>query len=78
MTAGFQFSPSQLSIHVGDSVLVRNVDSAHHTFTDSGYFDSGDVGPGASYRYRFGAPGTFDFVCAYHSTLGMKGSITVR
>ncbi len=77
MTAGFQFSPSTLSIPVGDAVLVRNADTAHHTFTDSGVFDSGDVGPGGQYSYRFLHAGSFNFVCTYHASAGMKGTITV-
>ncbi|GAC1611159.1 MAG: hypothetical protein NVS3B26_22180 [Mycobacteriales bacterium] len=78
MTTGFMFSPSRLAIGIGDTVLVRNADSDHHTFTDSPTFDSGDVAPGASYSYRFTAAGTYTFVCSYHSSAGMKGTITVR
>jgi plastocyanin len=78
MSAGFRFSPAQLTIAVGETVVVSNADSDHHTFTDSPTFDSGDVAPGAAYSYRFTTAGTYDFVCTYHSGAGMKGSITVR
>ena len=78
MTGGFRFSPSSLTIAVGDRVSVHNTDTAHHTFTDSPTWDSGDVAPGGSYTYRFGKAGTFSFVCSYHSGAGMTGSITVR
>lgn len=77
MTAGFAFAPASLTIAVGDRVLVRNTDSAHHTFTGPG-FDSGDVGPGATYSFRFDRAGRFDFVCSYHQSAGMTGTITVR
>jgi plastocyanin len=78
MTSGFRFSPSSLSIAVGDAVAVHNTDSGHHTFTDSPTFDSGDMGPGATYTYRFTKAGTYSFVCSYHQASGMTGSVTVR
>lgn len=78
MQAPYTFSPSTLGIAVGDRVRVVNDDSAHHTFTDAGVFDSGDLGHNASYTYRFTKAGRFDFVCSYHSAAGMKGTITVR
>jgi plastocyanin len=78
MTSGFMFSPSNLTIAVGDTVTAHNTDSGHHTFTDTPAFDSGDMAPGASFRYRFTKAGTYSFVCTYHSGAGMKGSVTVR
>ncbi|MCW2668956.1 MAG: blue (type 1) copper domain protein [Frankiales bacterium] len=78
MQSPYAFSPMTLTIAVGDSIRVVNDDSTHHTFTDSGVFDSGDMGGGASYTYRFTRAGTFDFVCTYHESLGMKGRVTVR
>jgi plastocyanin len=78
MTAPYTFSPGTLTIPVGDSVKVTNGDSTHHTFTDSGVFDSGDLAQGSSYTYRFAKAGTFNFVCSYHSAVGMKGTVTVR
>jgi plastocyanin len=78
MQSPYAFSPMTLTIAMGDSVRVVNDDSTHHTFTDSGVFDSGDLGGGGSYTYRFTRAGTFDYVCNYHASLGMKGRITVR
>ena len=77
MQAPYAFSPASLTIALGDSVRVVNDDTTHHTFTDAGRFDSGDLGQGGSYTYRFASRGTFDFICSYHSAVGMKGSITV-
>ena len=73
-----RFNPSTLTISVGDRVRVVNDDSNHHTFTDTGVFDSGDLGPHGSYTYRFTKAGRFDFVCSYHQSVGMRGTITVR
>ena len=63
---------------MGDSVKGTNADSTNHTVTASGFFDSGDLAQGASYTYRFSKVGTFNFVCSYHSAVGLKGAITVR
>ena len=78
MQAVDRFSPSTVTIAVGDRVRVVNDDTSHHTFTDAGVFDSGDLGPSTSYSYRFTRAGTFDFVCSYHQGVGMKGTVTVR
>jgi plastocyanin len=78
MQAPYMFMPSSLTIAVGDRVRVVNDDTTHHTFTDAGTFDSGDLGQNGSYTYRFTKAGTFDFVCDYHSSFGMKGTITVH
>ena len=73
-----RFSPSTLSLHRGDSVLVTNKDSTDHTFTISSLGkDSGNMTAGDSYRLTFSTSGTFNFVCTYHESLGMKGTITV-
>ena len=77
MVSPFQFSPSTLAIAVGDTVRVTNKDTTAHTFTDSPYFDSGGLSPGQGFSYRFGVKGTFNFVCSYHQTESMKGTVTV-
>jgi plastocyanin len=78
MVSPDRFSPATRTIKVGDRVRATNSDSTDHTFTDAGVFDSGDVGPNASYTYRFTKAGRFDFVCRYHASVGMMGTITVR
>ena len=30
-----------------------------------------------SYTYQFASKGTFNFVCSYHKSFGMTGTITV-
>lgn len=77
MTTGFRFSPSSLTIAVGDTVRVHNGDVDAHTFTGSS-FDSGNMDPGAVKSFRFPKAGTFAFVCTYHQAQGMKGTLTVR
>ena len=78
MVTGDRFSPSTVTVAVGDSVRVVNDDTTHHTFTDSGVWDSGDLGQSESFTYRFTKSGTYDFVCSYHETFGMTGRVTVH
>lgn len=77
MLSTYMFSPSSLTIPVGDSVRVTNRDSTHHTFTDAPVFDSGDLGQNGTYTFRFATKGRYAFACSYHSAVGMKGTITV-
>jgi plastocyanin len=78
MTAGYKFSPMNLTISVGDAVRAHNVDNMAHTFTGPTW-DSGNVDPGQYSRvFRFNTAGTFNFVCTPHEGLGMKGTLTVQ
>jgi len=77
---GDRFSPSTLTLRVGDYVLVTDKDNvAPHTFTiDALNVDSGGMSQGDTYRYRFLKAGTFDFICSYHENVGMTGTVTVK
>jgi plastocyanin len=77
---GNRFSPSSLTLHVGDSVLVTDKDAvAPHTFTISALgVDSGGMSQGETFRFRFTTPGRFTFVCTYHEGVGMTGTLTVQ
>jgi plastocyanin len=76
---GDMFSPKSVALKVGDSVLVTDKDAiAPHTFTISALgVDSGGMGQGDTFRYRFARAGTFTFMCTYHNSAGMNGTITV-
>lgn len=75
---GFVFSPTNLTVKKGESITVTNVGSASHTFTIT---DKGiDVvnSPGQSQNVSITlAPGTYEFICRFHVSLGMKGTLTV-
>ena len=71
----FAFSPSSLTVNVGDKVTFTNNDSTTHTVTGDG-FSSGDIAPGASFTNTFTKAGTFAYHCSIHPT--MTGSITVK
>jgi plastocyanin len=73
---GFAFSPKTVSVNVGDTVTWRNNDDTAHTATDSGKFNTGDIGPGAAKSVTFKAAGTYSYICAIHPT--MTGTVVVR
>jgi plastocyanin len=77
----FVFSPKNLQVKKGTKVVFVNHDSAKHTVTsDTGKFDSGDIGPGQSYQLQFDTPGQFPYYCRFHGDKGgvdMAGVIIV-
>jgi plastocyanin len=64
------YSPSSISVAVGDTVVWTNADQEAHTVTDRGLaFDSGSFGPGATYQRTFTAAGTFTYICDIHPSM---------
>ena len=76
-----QFSPRELQITVGQTVIWKNTSSIHHTVTaDDDSFHSGYVEPGASYSHAFLRPGRYPYHCVLHGSelgAGMAGVIIV-
>jgi LPXTG-motif cell wall-anchored protein len=73
----FAFSPSSVTIDVGDTVTWTNRDPTQHSATaEDGSFDTGLLRRGQSGLHTFEEAGTFPYVCTPHP--GMKGTITVR
>ena len=77
------FSPTDISINVGDTVHWMNVDTAAHTVTGgspadgpSGVFDSSLVMADAVYAFTFDEAGSYDYFCMVHPW--MVGSISVN
>jgi len=51
------------------------------TFDATKFFNSGPIGPGndrAGWLLTFDKPGTYDYFCAIHKPLGMKGTVVVQ
>jgi plastocyanin len=75
--SGYAFSPSGLTVAVGDQVTWTNLDSASHTATaNDATFDSGNLAKGESYSYTFTTVGTIAYHCDLHSS--MSATITVE
>lgn len=80
--ANFQFTPKDITITVGNSVVWSNTDTKKHTATaDDGSFDTGVIAPGArSAPVKFDKAGKFAYYCQFHGAPGgidMAGTITV-
>jgi plastocyanin len=74
---GFAFSPFDLKINKGDTVIWTNKDSAPHTVTsDSGNeLASDSLSNGQTYSHTFNQAGTFNYHCGVH--LSMKARVEV-
>lgn len=71
------YAPAALTIRVGTTVVAHNADAIAHTWTaNDAAWDSGTMGPGATYSFTFNQPGTFSYVCTLHKRI-MQGSVTV-
>ncbi|MFD0670230.1 cupredoxin family copper-binding protein [Cohnella sp. GCM10027633] len=73
---GFAFSPGELTIKKGTTVVFINRDKVKHTATaDGGAFDTGLLGKDESAKVEFKDEGTFSYYCAPHPD--MKATIIV-
>ena len=75
------FAPQVLTALPGTGITWINDDDSVHSIKMSGPnnagFNSGDIMPGASWGYTFGArEGTFSISCIYHPD--MKGTVIIK
>jgi plastocyanin len=79
------YSPDKITLVIGVNNTVtwtNNDGSTHHTVTSSSVpsgassFNSGDLAGGATFTYTFTAPGTYQYLCSYHSW--MTGTVVVE
>jgi plastocyanin len=73
---GSQFSPADLTVRSGDSIVWVNKDILAHTATStSAGFDSKVIAPGKSWKYVAKKKGHFAYTCSFHP---MNGRVVVR
>jgi plastocyanin len=73
----FAYSPASLTVAAGSTVVFKNLDSTAHTVTATDKsFDSGEMTEGASWSHVFAKPGTYTYLCTYHTY--MEGTIVVK
>lgn len=73
----FAFSPTTITINVGDTVTWQNNDSTiHHIIANDGSFDLGDVVSGATSSFKFVTAGTYNYHCSIHTY--MTGTVIVQ
>jgi len=63
----FAFSPAMVTIRVGTTITWTNGDQDAHTVTESGgAFRSPTLNTGDTFRYTFGKPGRYAYLCTMH------------
>jgi len=79
------FSPDNVQIQPGTTVIWRNDDNTPHTVTSGKgmndtskgkIFDSGPIAAGKTFSYKFDIAGSYDYFCIPHPT--MIGTVTVK
>ena len=74
---GMKFGPDTVTIKPGQTVTWTNNDQRDHTVAAAdGSFNSGNLGPGATYSFKFTKPGTYHYACTLHPR--MKAEIVVK
>jgi len=82
--SGSSFSPSNLTITVGDEVVWTNTSGSHNVdgliskFPFNPVSFGNAVGTGWTYKFTFNTAGTYDYQCDIHGAMGMTGKITVN
>ncbi|WP_297098722.1 T9SS type A sorting domain-containing protein [uncultured Draconibacterium sp.] len=78
------FTPSVLTINVGDVVEWRNIEGSHNvngttsTYPDNPESFGNQVGSGWTYSHTFTTAGTYEYQCDPHAGQGMRGTIEVQ
>lgn len=72
--AGYTYSPSQVIINKGDTVVWTNQDSVRHDVNGDG-IEGPLLSKGQTYSMTFNQAGTYNYICTPHPY--MKGSIIV-
>lgn len=73
----FKFTPADVTVNVGDTVVWTNEDSAPHTVESTdGTLRSDELSNGDKYEHKFTKAGKFSYICGIHPS--MKGSVTVQ
>jgi plastocyanin len=77
--ANYSFTPSTFSVKSGDTITVKNTTpSTAHTFTVTGQNIDVTLQGGDSQKVKVDLPaGTYPFICSFHQSLGMTGTLTV-
>ena len=93
MTDALKFEPASITIKKGDSITWKNTGQLDHTATDNDKaqnpadaklpsgaqaWDSGNVGPGKTFKHTFDVAGDYTYYCIPHEAGGMVGHVTVQ
>ncbi|WP_052378904.1 cupredoxin domain-containing protein [Polycyclovorans algicola] len=70
-----QFTPEELTVEAGTTVVFTNLDGSNHKITVDGAH-SGRMSMNKQWAHTFDTAGTFPYACTMHPR--MKGTITVQ
>jgi plastocyanin len=76
------YTPDTVTVVIGVNNTVEwtnNENETIHTVTSvsgNGSLNSGNINPGGTYMYTFTTPGTYNYMCTYHSW--MTGVVVVK
>jgi len=73
---GMAFTPAELVVREGDTVIWQNDDFFPHTATAAGVFNSAEIASKASWTYQATQKGDHAYVCTLHPM--MKARLVVR
>lgn len=68
----FKYKPDPVRINAGDSVTWTNRDSAQHSATDEGEFDTGLLKKNESGTVKIEQAGTYNYLCTVHPDMRAK------
>ena len=71
-----KFSPSSITVKVGEDVYFKNSETAVHTVTIEGKNESGTMKKDDVFTWKAPSAGEFDITCDFHPQ--MKSKITVE
>ena len=75
----FSFSPRDLVVDVGDTVVWTNTVITGHDTVSQGVWASTLLPRRGTFSFTFNvAPRTYNYVCTPHASFGMVGTVTVR
>jgi len=72
----FKYVPEKVTVKAGSRVTWVNNDTAPHTATADGAFETGDLEKGDSKAVTVSKPGSYSYVCKFH--VFMKGTVVVK
>lgn len=66
--SNFAYSPADITVQAGDTVLWVNRETVPHTATGKG-FDSGRLYEGQKFSHTFSTPGEYEYGCRFHPAM---------
>jgi plastocyanin len=75
----FAFMPSTITVKQGATLKLENVSDTAHTFTVTGQSIDVVTQPGQTSQVTIDLPpGSYPFICRFHQSLGMTGTLMVK